>query len=75
MSCQHSTQKQLVLKHMRQMGLITTLIAFKRYSICRLSERIRELEHDGHPIHRVPIERNGKRYVGYFLSEGRKRAA
>jgi hypothetical protein len=75
MSCQHQTQKQLVLKHMRTRGSITTLIAFDKYQVCRLSERIRELEQDGHVINRGDIKRNGKHYTAYSLIEYRRRAA
>lgn len=75
MSCQHATQKQLVLKHMRQRGRITTLIATRLYDCFRLSERIRELERDGHLIAHTPVTDNGKRYMAYSLVQGRKRAA
>jgi hypothetical protein len=76
MSCQHATQKQLLLKHMRHHGRITTLLATRLYDCFRLSERIRELERDGHVIEHTPVKRNGKRFVAYSLVvEGRKRAA
>lgn len=75
MSCQDLTQKQLVLRHLRERGSITTLIATKRYLCFRLSERIRELEHDGFVIDHTPVEKNGRRYMSYSLVEGRKRAA
>lgn len=76
MSC-YATQKQLVLKHMRQHGAITTLDGFREYRICRLSERIRELERDGHVINHKPVERRGKRYMAYSLvcGQARRRAA
>lgn len=76
MSCR-DTQKNLVLRHMRKYGWITTLIAFRRYQICRLSERIRELEDDGHLINHPRVTRNGKTYTVYSLVEGKqqKRAA
>jgi hypothetical protein len=74
MSC-NQTQKQMVLGHLRTRGSITTLIATKRYLCFRLSERIRELERDGHLIHHTPVEKNGRRYMAYSLVEGRKRAA
>jgi hypothetical protein len=74
MSCQR-TQKQQVLKHLREHGYITTFIAFKRYAITRLSERIRELEADGHVINHVPIMRNGKRYMTYSLYEQKRARA
>lgn len=75
MSCQKLTQKQAVLKHLRERGSITTLIAFQKYQLCRLSERIRELEADGYIINRGRIHKNGKHYTAYSLIEGRKRAA
>jgi len=69
------TQKQLVLNHMRQFGFITTLIAFKRYRICRLSERIRELEADGHYMNKPLITRRGKTYTVYSLVEWKQAKA
>lgn len=62
-----ATQKQIVLRHLRSRGSITTMIAFSRYQITRLSERLRELESDGLLINRAWIERGGKRYVAYSL--------
>lgn len=76
MNCERQTQKQMVLTHLRTRGSITTLIATKRPYYCfRLSERIRELERDGHLINHTPVEKNGRRYMAYSLVEGRKRAA
>jgi hypothetical protein len=69
------TQKQLVLHHLRNFGSITTLIATKRYLCFRLSERIRELERDGHLINHTPVEKNGRRYMAYSLVEGKRKAA
>jgi len=66
------TQKAQVLNHMRTQGSITTFIAFDRYSICRLSERIRELERDGYVINHTRIDRGGKRYTAYSLVEGKR---
>lgn len=75
MSCQRGTQKQLLLKHMRERGSITTLIAFQKYQVCRLSERIRELEEDGHIINRGDIKKNGKHYTAYSLVEYKRARA
>jgi len=72
MSC---TQKQLVLTHLRTRGSITTLIATKRYDCFRLSERIRELERDGHLINHTPVEKNGRRYMAYSLVDGKQARA
>lgn len=66
------TQKRQVLQHLRHRGSLTTLIAFKRYDMCRLSERVAELERDGHLINHVPVRRNGRRYMAYSLVEGRR---
>jgi hypothetical protein len=74
MSCR-PTQKQMVLSHLRNKGSITTLIAFNRYQVCRLSQRIIELELDGHLINHVPVEKNGRRYMSYSLIEGQRKAA
>jgi hypothetical protein len=60
---------------MRTRGSITTFIAFDEFDICRLSERIREIERDGHLIHRTDVNRNGKSYVAYSLVEGEQKAA
>jgi hypothetical protein len=75
MSCEHQTQKQMVLNHLRKRGSITTLIATKRYLCFRLLERIRELERDGFVINHTPVEKNGRRYMAYSLVEGRRNAA
>lgn len=69
------TQKQSVLHHLRYHGSITTLIATRDYRCFRLSERIRELERDGHLINHTRVEKNGRHYMAYSLVEGRKRAA
>jgi hypothetical protein len=69
------TQKQQVLRHMEQHGYITVFIAFKRYNITRLSERIRELEDDGHDIAKPLTTRRGKTFTVYSLADAKKRAA
>lgn len=69
------TQAESVLKHMRERGSISTFIAFQRYGVTRLAQRIAEIESDGHLINRAWISRNGKRYVAYSLVEGKRKAA
>lgn len=69
------TQKDQVLDYMRTRGSITTFIAFDEFGCCRLSQRIIELERDGHLISHTPINRNGKRYMAYSLIEGEQAAA
>jgi hypothetical protein len=60
-------QKELILDHLKNRGSLTTLTAFQQYQCCRLSERIRELEREGHLINHCPVEKNGKRYMAYSL--------
>lgn len=70
-----ATQKSQVLRHLQSRGSLTTMTAFAKYRITRVSERIRELEREGHLINHAWIERGGKRYVAYSLVECGKRAA
>lgn len=44
------TQKELVLRHMKDYGSISSFEAFQEYGITRLSARIHELRADGHEI-------------------------
>lgn len=47
---------------------ITTLIAMKELGICRLSERVRELQALGWGIHKQTIKiESGARVMSYFL--------
>lgn len=66
------TQKALVLEHLRKRGSMTTLTAFKLYQVCRLSQRIIELERDGHVINHIPVFKNNRRYMSYSLVEGQQ---
>jgi hypothetical protein len=74
MSCR-DTQKNLILRHLRRHGWITTLIAFKEYQVCRLSQRIIELRADGHLINAPRVTRNGKTYSVYSLVQGKQARA
>jgi hypothetical protein len=64
------SEKQLTVlfRHFVRGDSITTLEAMRDYGICRLSERIRELEQRGWIIDRVREESNGKHFVRYSLS-------
>tara|TARA_R100000388_G_scaffold27329_1_gene21294 strand:- start:122 stop:358 length:237 start_codon:yes stop_codon:yes gene_type:complete len=44
------SQKDKVLRHLRQIGPITPLDAFNDYAIMRLTSRICELKDEGHDI-------------------------
>lgn len=69
------TQKQVILRHLRNYGSLTTLVATKRYNICRLSERARELIKDGYCINRPRIRKNGHSITAYSLVQGKRKAA
>ena len=43
-------QNDLVLRHLKRFGKITTMTAFNRYGITRLSGRIFELREQGYAI-------------------------
>lgn len=64
------TQKEKILKHMREHNGITNMEAFKHYGITRLSGRIYELRRDGHHIRNVPQEtEDGRHYDRFVLEE------
>lgn len=51
------TQKDAVLRHMKDYGSISSIEAFEEYGITRLAARIFELKNDdGIAIHSVPIQ-------------------
>jgi hypothetical protein len=66
------SQKQLdvLFRHFAAGRSITTYEATVQFGICRLSERVRELERKGWEIHRAREESNGKHYVRYSMSAG-----
>lgn len=60
------TQKSRLLHHLETHGAITQLDAFNGLGICRLSERVRELESLGYVIEHTLVEapsRNGTAHV------------
>ena len=67
------SQTQMIMKHLRTRGSITSMQAIKLYSITRLSGRIHELRSRGYDIVSIPIMcRNwyGKKveFVKYVLN-------
>ena len=44
------TQCEIILRHLRDHGSITSFEAFTEYSILRLASRINDLKRDGHNI-------------------------
>ena len=61
------TQTDVLLAALRRGESVTTLEAMERYRICRLSERIRELERMGHAIEHERVRMNGRAYTRYSL--------
>ena len=64
------TQEEKILKHLKENGSITTMTAFRRYGITRLSGRIYDLREQGYEIDMVwETSPNGARYGRYILRE------
>ena len=68
------TQNEKVLKHIRDVGSITSRDAFELYGITRLSARIKNLRDEGHRI--MSIQENSRNrdgipvhYTRYILAE------
>lgn len=61
------TQNRKVLEHLQRFGSITSREAFIAYDITRLSARIWDLRHEGHPIGSEMIKTNGGYCSKYFL--------
>lgn len=49
------TQKERILRHLRDCGSISQLEALKEYGIMRLSSRVSELRAEGYPIRREMV--------------------
>lgn len=65
---QHTgSQKANILRFMQTKGSMTPWIAVHLFKCLRLSERIREIEDDGHLINRAMIYRGKKKYMSYSL--------
>lgn len=68
------TQKEEVYRYLLEYGSISQMEAYLKLFVCRLSERIRELESDGINIVRTRVSfknKYGRRgtYVRYSLGE------
>ena len=66
------TQNDRLLEYLKDYGSLTQLEAFNGLGICRLSERIRELETQGHLIgHEWVKTSGGARVIRYwYLGDG-----
>jgi hypothetical protein len=63
-----SSQLDVLWRHFAKGGSVTTLEAMSEYGICRLSERVRELEARGWTIDRAwEVTLTGKRALRYWL--------
>lgn len=71
------TQKDRILRHLRDYGSITSLEAMTEYGIMRLASRISELRKMGYEITSVPEYGRNRYaeptcYVRYYLEEGQE---
>ena len=57
------SQKDKVLSHIRRYGSITPMVAFSKYSITCLAERIRDLKDSGHKISAEYVTKGKKRFA------------
>lgn len=66
-------QKEVVLRHLKENGSITSWEAVMEYGILRLSARISELRDEGHEIESVWVTKKMKgetmRWVKYTLQK------
>lgn len=62
-----ATQKDVVLKHLKQWGTINCLEAITQYRILRLAAVIHDLRNCGYDIKSVGLE--GDRFVEYQMSK------
>lgn len=68
------TQKERILRHLRDYGSITQLEALKEYGIMRLSSRVSDLKAEGYPIRREMVTTKNRynentSYARYFMDE------
>jgi len=64
-----TTQRRMILKHLKMGKTITQLEALKQYGCMRLSARIWDLKDLGVNIGKNMVKRNGKRFAKYYLIE------
>lgn len=71
------SEKQLTVlfRHLVKGESISTYEATVWFGICRLSERIRELERRGWKIDRKREEKDGKHFTRYSLAVGQQQKA
>lgn len=72
MSDNRTTQKNLVLKHLKENEYLTSIEAFEKYRITRLSDRIFQLRNQGINIKTIMVEVNtqyGKEKIARYYLE------
>ena len=69
------TQNKRILDYCKTHDGLTTLEASDRLRVCRLSERIRELEAKGYTFSHTPEHTEHARVIRYKLITGDKRSA
>lgn len=62
------SQKAKVLGHLKRYGSITNAVAFSKYEITCLQERIRDLREAGHDIPKDMIRTKKKTFARYRLA-------
>jgi hypothetical protein len=74
MSCEHQTQNERLLAHLKKHHVITRLeAASKPLYIMNLWSRVAELEEQGHRFDRRPyVTKTGKRVLQYWLRTAAK---
>lgn len=68
------TQKERILRHLRDYRSISQLEALKEYGIMRLSSRVSELRAEGYPIRREMVSGKNRynentSFARYFMDE------
>lgn len=61
------TQRQAILQHLENGGVLTALDALRLFACNRLAARIGELRQQGHAIKSDAIQMNGKRFASYRM--------
>lgn len=67
-------QRNAILNHLRNVGAITSMEAFNRYGVTRLSAIIHDLRDMGFPIHTIMIDGKTRfgdstKYAKYILGK------
>ena len=67
---ERTSQRQVILNHLRTKGSISALEALSLYRCNRLAARVEELRRDGHAIEtEMKNDITGKRYARYHLAQ------